>query len=90
MINLTPNAIKAINRFIRGSETPVAGLRLVISGGGCSGFQYGMRLEAEKAEDDWEIEVEGSEAAGGPLHPPHDRQRHHRLHRQPHPYRFQV
>lgn len=59
MINLTPNAVKAIQRFIRGSETPVAGLRLMISGGGCSGFQYGMRLEAEKAEDDWEIEVEG-------------------------------
>jgi iron-sulfur cluster assembly protein len=59
VINLTPNAVKAIKRFIRGSETPVVGLRLAISGGGCSGFQYGMRLEAEKADDDVEIEVEG-------------------------------
>jgi iron-sulfur cluster assembly protein len=59
MINLTPNAIKAIRRFIRGSETPVAGLRLMVSGGGCAGFQYGMRLEAEKAEEDTEIEIEG-------------------------------
>ncbi|MDR3213696.1 MAG: iron-sulfur cluster assembly accessory protein [Azoarcus sp.] len=59
MINLTPNAVKAIRRFIRGSETPVAGLRLVVSGGGCSGLQYGMRLEAEKAEDDMELEVDG-------------------------------
>ena len=33
MINLTPAAVKAVQRFIRGSETPVAGLRLVISGG---------------------------------------------------------
>ncbi|MDR2092914.1 MAG: iron-sulfur cluster assembly accessory protein [Azoarcus sp.] len=59
MIKLTPEAVKAIHRFIRASETPVQGLRLMISGGGCAGFQYGMRLEAEKAEDDVEIEVEG-------------------------------
>jgi iron-sulfur cluster assembly protein len=59
MIHLTSNAIKAIRQFIRGSETPVAGLRLMVSGGGCAGFQYGMRLEPEKAEDDAEIEIEG-------------------------------
>ena len=59
MINMTPAAIKAVQRFIRGSETPVIGLRLTISGGGCSGLQYGMKLENEKAEDDWELEVEG-------------------------------
>ncbi len=59
MINLTPAAVKAVQRFIRGSESPVAGLRLMISGGGCSGLQYGMKLEAEKADDDWEVEVEG-------------------------------
>ena len=67
MINLTPNAVKAIQRFIRGSETPVAGLRLMISGGGCSGFQYGMRLEAEKAEDDWELEVDGVKLLVDPM-----------------------
>ena len=50
MINMTPAAVKAVQRFIRGSETPVAGLRLVIAGGGCSGLQYSMKLEAEKAE----------------------------------------
>ena len=59
MINLTPAAIDAVRRFIRGSATPVAGLRLTVAGGGCSGLQYGMKLEAEKAEDDWEMEVDG-------------------------------
>jgi iron-sulfur cluster assembly protein len=59
MIHLTPGAVKAIGRFMRGAEKPVTGLRLMVSGGGCSGFQYGMRLEAEKAEDDTEIEVDG-------------------------------
>ena len=59
MITLTPAAKKAIERFIRGSSTPVAGLRLTVSGGGCSGLQYGMRLEAEKADDDWELNIDG-------------------------------
>jgi iron-sulfur cluster assembly protein len=67
MINLTPAAVKAVQRFIRGSETPVAGLRLMISGGGCSGLQYGMKLEAEKADDDWELEIEGVKLLVDPM-----------------------
>jgi iron-sulfur cluster assembly protein len=57
MIDLTPSAAKAINRFIRGSETPVAGLRIFVSGGGCSGLQYGLRMEQNKGEDDFEFEI---------------------------------
>jgi iron-sulfur cluster assembly protein len=57
MIDLTPSAAKAINRFLRGSETPVAGLRIFVSGGGCSGLQYGLRMEQNKGEDDFEFEI---------------------------------
>ncbi len=67
MITLTPNAVKAIRRFVRGSETPVAGLRILIQGGGCSGFQYGLRLEAEKQEDDTELDIEGVKLLVDPL-----------------------
>ncbi|MDD4963468.1 MAG: iron-sulfur cluster assembly accessory protein [Gallionella sp.] len=56
MITLTPNATAAIDKFIKGSATPVAGLRIAISGGGCSGFQYGMSLEEAKQEDDTVLE----------------------------------
>ena len=56
MINLTPNAISAVDKFIKGSATPVVGLRIAISGGGCSGFQYGMSLEEAKNEDDTVLE----------------------------------
>lgn len=56
MITLTPNAITAVERFIKGANTQVAGLRIAISGGGCSGFQYGMSLEEAKNEDDTVLE----------------------------------
>ena len=56
MITMTPNAISAVDKFIKGSATPVAGLRIAISGGGCSGFQYGMSLEEAKSEDDTVLE----------------------------------
>ncbi|MBU1426220.1 MAG: iron-sulfur cluster assembly accessory protein [Gammaproteobacteria bacterium] len=56
MITMTPNAISAVEKFIKGSAAPVAGLRIAISGGGCSGFQYGMSLEEAKQEDDTVLE----------------------------------
>lgn len=56
MINMTPNAVTAIERFIKGTTDPVAGLRIAIAGGGCSGFQYGMSLEQQKSEDDLIVE----------------------------------
>jgi iron-sulfur cluster assembly protein len=59
MLTLTPSALSAVEKFIKGSDTPVAGLRISISGGGCSGFQYGMRLEEAKADDDVAVAVGG-------------------------------
>ncbi|WP_035382694.1 iron-sulfur cluster assembly accessory protein [Ferriphaselus sp. R-1] len=56
MINLTPNALSAVEKFIKGTTDPIAGLRIAISGGGCSGFQYGMSLEQAKQEDDTVLE----------------------------------
>lgn len=55
MITLTESAVKAVQRFIKGADEEVAGLRILIEGGGCSGFQYGMRLEETKQADDVEV-----------------------------------
>lgn len=52
MLTLTDNAIKAVSRFVHGASTPVQGLRISVSGGGCSGFQYGVKLEATAAPED--------------------------------------
>lgn len=70
MLTLTPKAAAAIGRFIQGNATPVAGLRIAISGGGCSGFQYGMKLETEKAEDDVVLELDGVTLLVDPMSAP--------------------
>jgi iron-sulfur cluster assembly protein len=59
MIQLTPKASKAVQRFIKFSETPVTGMRVMVSGGGCSGFQYTLKLEAATAEDDTVLDIDG-------------------------------
>lgn len=57
MLTLTDSAQKAISRFLTGSETPVEGLRISVTGGGCSGMQYGMALEPAAGSDDIVLEV---------------------------------
>lgn len=59
MLTLTENAIKAINRFISSSEQGAAGLRIRVSDGGCSGLQYGLKLEQASALDDLVVESGG-------------------------------
>ncbi|MDO9105447.1 MAG: iron-sulfur cluster assembly accessory protein [Methylovulum sp.] len=52
MITLTEKAISAVGRFIASSETPSAGLRIEVTDGGCSGYQYGLKLEAAHTQED--------------------------------------
>lgn len=59
MIDLTPNALEAVKRFVNMSPEPVAGMRLLVSGGGCAGLQYGMRMEPARQDDDIVLEYDG-------------------------------
>jgi len=59
MITLTDKAVKALDRFIRGSAEPVAGLRVAVSGGGCSGLQYQLALKGTPETDDLVIRQQG-------------------------------
>ena len=51
MITLTENAITAVGRFISGSDNPTAGLGIEVKDGGCSGLQYGLKLEQQQSDD---------------------------------------
>lgn len=70
MIELTETAIDALNRFIEGSEKAIAGLRISVEGGGCSGFQYGMRLEEALADGDQIFDVGGIKVLVDPTSEP--------------------
>lgn len=59
MLTLTENAAKAVNNFIVAANKPVAGLRIQVEGGGCSGLKYAMRLEEQVDEGDEVVEFAG-------------------------------
>lgn len=59
MINLTDSAVSAVRRFMDTTATPMAGLRIKVEGGGCSGFQYGMKLEEAVGQEDQVLDFQG-------------------------------
>ncbi|MCV6596981.1 MAG: iron-sulfur cluster assembly accessory protein [Mangrovicoccus sp.] len=52
MLDITDSAQTAIKSAIDGAGQPVAGLRIMVQGGGCAGMKYGMALELEAQADD--------------------------------------
>jgi len=56
MITLTESAIEAVGRFIASSEKPESGLRIEAADGGCSGYQYGLRLDEQPLTSDTVME----------------------------------
>ena len=59
MINITDTAAAKVHGLLQAQEKPNAMLRVFVSGGGCSGFQYGMTLEEEPMEGDQQFSVNG-------------------------------
>lgn len=58
-ITLTPAAASKLQSLLEEKGAPESGLRIFISGGGCSGMQYGMAIETEIRELDEVFESEG-------------------------------
>ena len=56
---LTENAAKRIAELKVQENVPTAYLRLAVSGGGCSGFQYGFSFDDQRQEEDALFEREG-------------------------------
>ena len=55
----TDNAAKKVKELIEEEGTPDLKLRVFVSGGGCSGFQYGFSFEDSMAEDDTPVLKDG-------------------------------
>ena len=54
-INFTDNAVKKVKDLIVVEGSPDLKLRVFVSGGGCSGFQYGFTFEETINEDDTQV-----------------------------------
>lgn len=59
VITVTSAAANTIRNLMEQRQIPDHALRVFVSGGGCSGMQYGMAFEAGPQEQDYLLEVEG-------------------------------
>jgi iron-sulfur cluster insertion protein len=66
-LDFTAAAAKMVAALIEEEGTPALMLRVYISGGGCSGFQYGFTFDEERAEDDLALQRDGVTLLVDPL-----------------------
>lgn len=58
-ITVSPAAVGQIKRIAAKDGRPDVFLRVGVKGGGCSGFEYVLKLDTRRTPFDLEIEVEG-------------------------------
>src|SRR3972149_6324054 len=66
-ILLTAGGAARVRRLLEERQLPDHALRLFISGGGCSGLQYGMALEGQPRESDHRFAFEGVDVVVDPM-----------------------
>lgn len=63
----TDNAVSKVRALIDEEGNERLSLRVFVTGGGCSGFQYGFTFDDELAEDDTIVEREGVKLVVDPM-----------------------
>ena len=58
-INLSLRAVQKVQDLVAEEENDELKLRVFITGGGCSGFQYGFTFDEIAADDDTAVEIDG-------------------------------
>ena len=66
-ISITSNAAKRIHQLLEERELSGHALRVFVSGGGCSGFQYGMAFEPDPKENDMRFSHESVDVVIDPV-----------------------
>lgn len=67
IISLTQNAANKVKTLIAEEGNPNLKLRVFVTGGGCSGFQYGFSFDKEMNEDDTLVSNFGADMVVDPL-----------------------
>jgi iron-sulfur cluster insertion protein len=67
----TDKAAAKVRELIEEEENPDLSLRVYVTGGGCSGFQYGFSFDEEIAEDDAQILNDGVRLLVDPMSYPY-------------------
>jgi iron-sulfur cluster insertion protein len=71
VITVTPRAAAKVAELVADEGNPSLKLRVYVTGGGCSGFQYGFSFEEAVSEDDSLIRAGGAEVVIDPLSYPY-------------------
>ena len=66
-ILVTDAAVRRAQVLIEEEENPELKLRVFVTGGGCSGFQYGFSFDENKNDGDMEINQEGVQILIDPM-----------------------
>jgi|TARA_R110000868_G_scaffold105819_1_gene290544 iron-sulfur cluster insertion protein len=59
MVTIEQTAVTKIKSLLADEEAQGLKLRIFVSGGGCSGFQYGFTFDENQNEDDFIVEESG-------------------------------
>ncbi|TNF36291.1 MAG: iron-sulfur cluster insertion protein ErpA [Gammaproteobacteria bacterium] len=58
-LQVSDKAIAKVKRLLEDEGNPALRLRVFVTGGGCSGFQYGFTFDELMADDDTLVEKDG-------------------------------
>ncbi len=59
VVSVTDSAAAKVRSLIEEEDNPELKLRVYVTGGGCSGFQYGFTFDEAVADDDSIVEKDG-------------------------------
>ncbi|MEY4641516.1 MAG: hypothetical protein RLZZ227_1510 [Pseudomonadota bacterium] len=67
VLQLTASAARKVNALVSEEGNPSLKLRVYVTGGGCSGFQYGFSFDENINDDDTVVTRDGADLLVDPL-----------------------
>jgi len=67
LLDVTDNAVRKVKALIEDEANPDLKLRVFVTGGGCSGFQYGFTFDEAIGDEDTQVEKDGIAVLVDPL-----------------------